>query len=321
MKHKLIRTRNLYMKRVNGLLALLLPLAFFACNNDKDPAPVLPQPAIDKIEIGLGNNEIGVIGRDFHFNAEILAGDKIENVQIKIQQRREETYVREWGYEIIWDQYKGAKNTTVHKHFDIPEDAAEGAYDFLIIVNDQNGTTREEKRKITIYKAENLPVNPTLSLFNVSVNGSFFYRDGKFTVAGAELSTNDVFSAQATIGGVKGNGKMYLLLINKKLGHRPERIDEIDFGKALVYDVYKHKDWTESGSFSNAVYDLENFTWVRQTPNLVVGATTDNNQPQPGAIEGSKAWESGTYYMGVVYENTTYNMALFHYIEIPVVIN
>lgn len=42
------------------------------------------------------------------------------------------------------------KNATVHKHFDIPENAVEGKYDFTIIVNDENGTTLEEKRNITI---------------------------------------------------------------------------------------------------------------------------------------------------------------------------
>src|SRR5690606_22417065 len=103
---------------------------------------------------------------------------------------------------------KDAKNATVHKHFDIPADAAEGKYDFLIIVNDQNGTTLEERRGISLYKAENLPVDPTLSIFNVSVNGLFFYRDGKFATDGATLSKNDRFSSQVTIEGVKGDGIM-----------------------------------------------------------------------------------------------------------------
>src|SRR5690606_18817694 len=161
---------------------------------------------------------------------------------VKILPRSGETYAKAWELETTWDQYKNAKNATVHKHSDIPADAVEGKYDFLIIVNDQNGTTLEEKREINIYKAENLPVDPTLSLMNVNVNGSFFYRNGAFTVEGANLSENDKFSAQATIEGVKGDGKMYLLLINKKLGHRPESIDQIDFEKVIVYDVFEHKD-------------------------------------------------------------------------------
>lgn len=306
------------MKTTKAIAVILLFVATFtACKKDKQPEPELPKPTIDDIEIGLGNNQIGVIGKDFHLNAEILAGDKIENVQVKILPRSGETYAKAWELEITWDQYKGAKNATVHKHFDIPADAAEGTYDFVIIVNDQNGTALEEKMEINIYKAENLPVDPTLSVLSVSVNGSFFYRDGKFAVEGAKLSKNDRFSSQATIDGVKGDGKMYLLLINKKLGHRPESIDQIDFSKAIVYDVYELKGWEQGGSFSNAVFDIKTFTWIRQIPQMIIGAANDNNTPQPGSISGIKAWESGTYYFGVVYKNTTYNMSYFQYIELP----
>lgn len=306
------------MKTTKVIAAVFLFVATFtACKKDKQPEPELAMPTIDNIEIGLNNNQIGVIGKDFHFNAEVLAGDKIENVQVKILPRSGESYAKAWELEITWDQYKDAKNATVHKHFDIPVDAVEGKYDFLIIVNDQNGRTLEEKREINVYKAENLPVDPTLSIFNVSVNGSFFYRDGKFAAQGAKLSKNDRFSAQATIEGVKGDGKMYLLLINKKLSHRPESIDQIDFDKVIVYDVYEHNNWEEVESFSNAVYDFATFTWVRQVPPLIIGATNDNNAPQPRVIGGNKAWESGTYYLGVVYKNTTYNMGYFQYIELP----
>lgn len=147
------------MKTTKAIAAVLLFVATFtACKKDSQPEPEWSKPTIDNIEIGLGNNQIGVIGKDFHFNAEILAGDKIEDVQVKILPRSGENYTKPWKLEITWDQYKGAKNATVHKHFDIPADAVEGKYDFLIIVNDQNGTTLEEKREIHIYEAENLPV-------------------------------------------------------------------------------------------------------------------------------------------------------------------
>ena len=70
-------------------------------------------------------------------------------------------------------------------------------------------------------------------------------------------------------------------------------------------------------SFSNAVADLKTFTSIRKTPPLIIGADHDNNAPQPRAIGGNKAWETGTYYLGVVYKNTTYNMGYFQYIELP----
>lgn len=294
---------------------LIVSLHLASCSEDEKPA--LPKPTVDKIEVGSGNNGVAVIGRDFHFNAEVVAGDKIDNVQIRIQQRGDESYSKAWSFEITWDQYKGAKNATVHKHFDIPEDAAEGKYDFIIIVNDENGTQLEEIREVNVYLAENLPVNPGLSIFNIHINNNPFFRNGTFT-DGDISNKDDAFSSQVTIGGVKGDGIMYLLLIHKELGHRPETVDEIDFSKVIIYDVYEHKDWDTVDYFSNSVFDLETFTWIRESPRFTIGTATDNNTPSPNPVSGSKAWKSGDYYYGVVYKNTTYNTNFFHYIDFEV---
>jgi hypothetical protein len=148
--YKMIKIKSEKMKTRKLILAsLFAAIAFSSCSND-DSEKEQAIPKIDKIEIGLGNNETGTIGQDFHFNAEVTAADKIENVQIKILQKSTETYPKVWSHEITWTQYTGAKNATVHKHFDIPEDAAEGKYDFIIIVNDQNGTKLEVKKNLTI---------------------------------------------------------------------------------------------------------------------------------------------------------------------------
>jgi len=310
------------MKTFRSITAFfLLASAFTACKKDSRDEPEPAKPAVEDLEIGLGNNEIGIIGKDFHFNANVSAADKIETVQVKIVQRSGETYSRTWNHEVLWEQYKGAKNTTIHKHFDIPADAVEGKYDFLIIVNDQNGTRLEIKKNFAIYAEANVPVNPTLSLFNVFVNEARFYRNGNFTSQGSRLKKGDLFNSQATIAGAKGSGKMYLLLISKKANHRPESIDKIDFSKVIVYDVYEHRDWTSTDFFSNSVFDLSTNTSIRSWPNLNIGAANDNNLPQPNPINGSKAWESGLYYFGVLYKNSTYNMGYYHYIEIPVEIN
>jgi len=302
---------------VRPLIFVLVSAALFtACKKD-DPVP-LSRPAIDNVEIGLGNNGIGVIGQDFHFNADVVAGDKIGNIQVRIVQKSGETYSKAWQHEVTWDQYKGARNANVHKHFDVPADAPEGKYDFYIIVNDQNGTQLEEKRNITLYKKENLPVNPVLTIFTVSRNEKRFYRDGAFINPGEKFKKGDTLACQPAIDGVKGDGIMYVLLINKKLDHRPEAVDQIDLSKAIVYDVYEHKGMTATGTFSNFVYDMENFQVVRGIPRLVIGAEKDNNAPAAGTISGDKAWESGDYYLGVLYRNTTYNMNFYHYIDFSI---
>ena len=148
MFHLITKTMLNTSKGIQLMLVFLLSISLFSCKDDNGTEPALPEPTIDKVEVGLNNNEIGLIGRDFHFNVDVVAGDRIEDIQIKIVQRPGETYANVWSFERNWTQYKDARNANVHAHFSIPTDAAEGKYDFLIIVNDQNGTSLEEKRSI-----------------------------------------------------------------------------------------------------------------------------------------------------------------------------
>lgn len=296
----------------------LAAIAVSSCEKDSPPEPAMP--GIENIEVGLGDNGIGIVGEDFHLEMDVVAGDRIDVIQVRIEQRAGKTYAKEWRHEITWEQYRGAKNTNVHKHFDIPADAPEGTYDFMIVVSDQNGATLEETRTLTIYRRENLPVDPQLFAFNINKNGNFFYRNGNFVDTDV-CRGGETVRSQATISGVKDDGIMYMLLINKKLNHRPETIEGIDFSKAIVYDVYEHEGWAEVGDFSNFVFDMETFTPVRTTPPLVIGAANDNNIPQPNPITGEKVWESGDYLFGVIYKNTTHNISFFHYIDISVQID
>ena len=144
------------MKLLKLTAIVLFVSVFTACKKDgQEETPELPEPIVGDIEIGLNNNETGIIGRDFHFNASVLAATKIEYVKIVIQPITGETYSKPWKHELSWPEYKDAKNANIHKHFDIPETAAEGKYDFLIVVKDQNGSTLELKKNITIYSPDN----------------------------------------------------------------------------------------------------------------------------------------------------------------------
>lgn len=113
---------------------------------------------------------------------------------------------------------------------------------------------------------------------------------------------------------------MYLLLINKKHNHRPESISAIDFSKAIVGDVYEHKNKPTVGGFANVTRDTTQPPSALRMPTLTIGEEYDNNAPTPNPITGVKAWEAGVYYVGVVYYNTTYNMGAFHYVEVEVVL-
>ncbi|MGO3109801.1 MAG: DUF4625 domain-containing protein [Sphingobacterium sp.] len=288
---------------------LLLAATFNACKKDREEyVPEKAEPTIENLELGLSNSGFGVIGRDFHFQADILAGDKIDRVEVQIQQKEGETYAKQWGYNIIWEQYRGVKNTTVHKNFDIPADAIEGKYDLYVHVYDQNGTKLEMRNDFTIYIAKKLPVDPQLTVFNLQQNGQAtnILRGDKLPI----FKKDDIFKLQATISGVKGDGKTYLLLIKNSLKHFPETIEQIDFDKAIVYDVFEHRDEANVYDFSNYVSNRETYLVVRGIPDLAIGAEKDNNVPSAPAT-GLKSWSSGEYSLVVIYKNTTYNMTYF----------
>lgn len=301
------------------LFAVWLSAYAVSCNKSEGPEPELPKASFENIEIGSGNNGIGIIGRDFHFDADIVAGDKIDNVQIKIRQKANVTYTKEWSFEIEFEQYRGAKNVNVHKHFDIPEDAPEGQYDFMIIVSDQNGTIHEEMKEIELIDPANLAVNPKLYIWSIqNSNGdSYFVNETLENPKDVVFAKNDILNSNVQIKDVKDDGVMYLLLIKKKLNHFPETVNNIDFSKAIVVDVYEHKGEKEVFTFWNTPYNRELHDYERW-PELVMGAARDNNTPSPNPINGEKVWENGEYYLGVVYTNTTHNLSVHHYFELEI---
>ncbi len=304
--------------KINYLLfTLLITFTFSSCEDD--PEPVLPAPTIENVEIGSGNNRIGVIGRDFHLDLDIVAGAKIELVGVRIEPIEGESYASTWNFELTWEQFKGAKNTNVHQHFDIPQDAVEGKYDFIITVTDENGTSLEETYKIEIVDPANLTVDPLLYIWMITTDqGDFHYVNETLeNPQNVEFSKGEVLSSDATLKNVKGNGKMYLLLIKKNANHLPESVDAIDFSKVIVYDVFEHKNESEVYTFSSVIYDGSG-GFLRPSPTLTIGASSDNNSPQPKAINGDIAWESGEYYFGVVYTNSSHNISLHHYFGLSV---
>ena len=136
---------------------LLVAGSFSACKKDEQES-VLTKPTAENIEIGTGNNKSALIGRDFHFNADVVAATKIKDVEVKILQKATERYTSTWSLERTWPEYIGVKNTNVHKHFSIPTDAPEGKYDFYFIVTDENGSQLKIKEDFTITDPANMPV-------------------------------------------------------------------------------------------------------------------------------------------------------------------
>jgi len=301
------------MKTTKFLLAImLLALTFSACKKDGQE-PELILPTISNTEIGSGNNGLGIIGRDFHLDMDIVAGDKINDVQILIKQKAENTYAKVWSFEISWPEFKGVKNTNVHKHFTIPKEAPVGHYDFIIRISDENGGIKEEKHEIELISAESLPVNPELySLLLEKVNKGFVYILNRGFMLGDDKGylKDEKLKAFVDISKVKDDGVIYTLLIKKSARHLPESVGNIDFTKVIVTDFREHKGMTEVKTFTNYV-GLPDFSPMEFT----IGAAVDNNVPA-NAIQGDKAWANGDYFFGVVYTNKTHNMSAHYYIPI-----
>tara|TARA_R110002020_G_scaffold114593_3_gene263560 strand:- start:75982 stop:76923 length:942 start_codon:yes stop_codon:yes gene_type:complete len=301
------------------LTTLFLTLLFTSCNNDDDKGMDLPTPMIENVEIGLGNNGIGTIGRDFHLDMDITAGNLVHSVQVQILQQSDRDYPREWSFEIIWDEYKGMKNTNVHKHFDIPEDAVQGIYDFKITILDENGTNLEEIAKVELIDPADLPVDPQLYMLMVEkVDNGYFHIMGRedFIPDDPYFHNGEKINSYIEINNIKDDGIMYILLIKKSLGHRPETVEDIDFSKVIVCDVHQHIAIVATTSFSNFYFPDSEETPIRRE--LMIGATQDNHLPTPNAIIAEKEWESGTYYYVVIYKNTTHNIDLQYYFEFEV---
>jgi hypothetical protein len=178
-----MKTLNFKARRFLIFLTILTVHLFSSCKKDKDASP---EVMMENIEIGSGNNGQGVIGRDFHFEMDVVAGTRIRNIQVLIKQRTGETYTKTWSSEITWDEFKGVKNTNVHKHFDLDREAPEGTYDFIIRVNDENGSVKEEIRPVKLIKPENLPISPelySLMVEKVDKGGDKAWTNGPYILA------------------------------------------------------------------------------------------------------------------------------------------
>lgn len=308
------KNNSIKMKTTKFMAALLLLITIFsACK--KDQVIEANSPKAENIEIGSANNKQALKGRDFHFNADVLAGDKIKAVQLKIVQKSSEQYTANWKLELAWDEYIGAKNTNVHKHFTIPAEAPDGKYDFYFIVLDENGTKLELKEELIISDPANMPVDPKIGRDMISRNETLIYYMDTWVEQELIFKKGDELTAHAQISEIKGDGILYTVLIRKSANYYPESIDKLDFSKAIVISKVEHKNLPAASKITT----LKQVNGVYGGEKITIGASLDGNEPAANPITGGKAWESGKYNLVILYKNTSYNMNVFK--VIPVTIN
>lgn len=297
-------------KNITAVLFLLVG-TFAACKKDHNEVE-LAKPTITNVEIGYANNKQAIRGRDFHLNADVVASNKITTVEVKILQKANEIYTDVWKYELTWDEFKGTRNTNVHKHFTIPATAPEGKYDFYLIVNDENGTKLELKEDFVILDAANMPVDPIVDRDIFSRNDDMIYYMNTYVENPLLFKKNDVFTAGAQIKKIQGNGILYTALIKRSLNHFPETVNQLDFSKCIIISKVEHKNLGPASSIST----LTKINGVFGGNTITIGAEKDGIG---NSISGGKAWESGQYNLVIVYHNSSYNMSTFKSIPLTIV--
>lgn len=311
---KISNTNTLSMNTKKIIIALLLfGTAFQACKKDKTIEPEKAIPTATNVEIGSGNKQ-ALRGRDFHFNADVIAATKIKDVQVKILQKSGEKYTTTWKFELNWTEYNSAKNTNVHKHFTIPAEAPEGKYDFYFVVLDENGTKLEIKEDLTIIDPANVPVDPKIGRDFVSRNDVMIYSMGTYIEPELILKKGDELKLHAQVNDIKGDGILYSVLIKHKANYYPESIDKLDLSKVIVVSKIEHKGLAAASKITT----LKQVNGVYGGESIVIGAEKDNNEPAANPINAEKTWESGKYNWVILYKNTTHNISTYKVIPITI---
>ncbi len=264
------------------VIAFAAGLFFTSCEKDDD---VAPKPIINNLELGIGNSHVAYIGADLHIEAEIVAEGKIDKITVEIHQEEGSTDEIVVGY----DEFAGLKNTTFHKHVDIPATTVAGTYHCHITVTDMDGnsTTVEEEVSIEAMVDDKAPV---ITISSSPENGKNFANGETISISGS--ITDNISLAGLVV--------------------------------ALVYETDNIADTDVSGITNTKAivmlhtHDFEDPDETDFSASIKVGAVNDNNMT-PVAIQGDNAWKSGNYYILVKSKDAMGNWAFSnHY---PIVIN
>ncbi|MAX82333.1 MAG: hypothetical protein CL843_19415 [Crocinitomicaceae bacterium] len=242
--------------------------------DDDDDSDVISKPKITDLEVGISDSHVGYIGSDLHLEAEIVAEGKISEVTVEIHQE-------EGGddeIEVTYTDYAGLKNTTFHKHVDIPEGTAEGEYHLHLTVTDEQGNQTTVEEEITIEMLEDEEA-PEITISSAPGNGNSFSIGETISISGT--ITDNVSLAGALVA----------------LVYEDDNIEDADVSgsnTSVIVMLHTH-DFDEVDSF-----DLE--------ATIEVGAANDNNMT-PAPIENDNAWKSGNYYILVKSKDANGNAA------------
>ncbi len=249
------------MKTQFYIASIIFIISSFLVSCDKEETD---KPTISDFELGLEDSKTGYLNSDLHVEAEVVAAGTISTVEIEIH--LEESEEEGWVYDSIFTEFSGLKNTTFHKHIDIPSDADTGSYHFHFIVTDMEGYQTEVEDDLYVtYPTDS--VAPEVSVTSAP-NENQIFADG------------DVISISGTITDNQKLGGLYIGLVRADQNLEDSEVDATN----TITLLHTH-DFEEGDSYTFSA-------------NIEVGASQDNNIT-PKDITGDISWQTSDYYIVV----------------------
>jgi hypothetical protein len=242
------------------LIATIFLFSLFntSCNDEEKTE----KPVINILEIGLSDSHVAYIGSDLHIEAEIVAEGKIDvvNVEIHLEEGSSDEI------EASFDEFSGLKNTTFHKHIEIPTGTKAGTYHLHFSVTDLEGnqTTIEDEISIEELVDEQAPV---LNITSAPESNQSFKNGETISISGKVTDDNSL--AGMLVALVKKEDNLHDSLVTGN-------------NTSVIVMLHTHSFDSESSHTFTA--------------SIAVGAGNDNNMT-PAPITGDNAWESTDYYI------------------------
>lgn len=245
MKKHLIQT---------AALLILSGIVFSSCETEENTA----KPVIDRTEVGLQNSKTATIGSDLHLAAEIVAEGRIQTITVELHAEDDSDH----SLDTTYTEFAGLKNTSFHKHIDIPSSFTSGDYHLHLIVTDQQGQQSVTESELSLQYPSDA-IAPLVQITNHPTENQSFGN-------GQSIQLSGIITDNLALGG------LYIGLVKSDQGLEDASVNASN----TITILHTH-------SFSTATSHAFNAS-------IVVGSTTDNDMT-PKSIE----WTSGNYYIVV----------------------
>ena len=130
-------------KKLVAVFTVLLSFMTLSCDKTG------PAPEIDFHEFGYENSKTALAGDDLHMDADILAENKVDRIEIEIHHDEDEhahkkslaelVHSEEWEFDTVYTKFSGIIDPHFHEHIEVPGDAEPGHYHFHFSVTDMEG--------------------------------------------------------------------------------------------------------------------------------------------------------------------------------------